>query len=61
MLEKYKESIEALVDGELDSRQKKHILQLIQHVPELQAYYSTLMKQKYVLQKWWGEERDKIH
>lgn len=61
MLEKYKETIDALVDGELDPQKRQHILQLIQHVPELQVYYSSLIKQKHALQKWWSEEREKSH
>jgi hypothetical protein len=61
MLEQYKQTIEALVDGELDLHKKRKILEIIRHVPEMQSYYATLLKQKYALQKWWSHERNNIH
>ena len=61
MLDHYKHSIEALVDDELSPQNRKKILELIQHVPELQSYYATLLKQKYALQKWWHHEKEKVH
>ena len=61
MMDQYKKSIEALVDDELDLKNKQRTLDLIRHIPELQTYYSTLLKQKYALQKWWKYEKDKVH
>ena len=61
MLDHYKHRIEALVDDELSPQSRKKTLELIRHVPELQAYYATLLKQKYSLQKWWHKEKEKVH
>ena len=61
MLDQYKDKIEALVDGELSPQGRKKMLDMIRHIPELQAYYSTLLKQKYALKKWWATEKGKVH
>lgn len=51
--------IQALVDGELDDREKERVERYIESHSDAQKRYKTLLEQKHMLQIWW--QNKKLH
>lgn len=49
--------IQALVDGQLDKAGRDRVRRLIEQDAQAAQRYEDLMKQKYMLSRWWTEKQ----